>query len=488
MNRTRKHTPSQLIIIYITFCVVVLMTVTLSLNRFLQRSMSTQTNNILSLMAEKVNTSFGMMVNYVTEAAEIISADKDCNLADRYEQLQRATASMPYTSVGLIDDNGTVYGSDGEKLDMEKQGFIKTVSDKDTIYISEPYRSSVTGSNMIAVFAPLYNNGQKIGSLYAIYYLETIQNLAYTNILSDRTAVFLMNPYSGNYVNCSEADNNSPGTWSNVRLIKNEIKALNGYNYDDWIKSMRTGGGNNLVNFSFGDKSYTQAYTEITGMHNWYIVIRIPLAELSDTMHKYTLGVIIGAAVLILATILLAIYLYSGEHRQKETLRDLSNHDPLTKILNRRAFDSCITKLFDKSKKNESCIFMFFDIDYFKSVNDNYGHDAGDQVLCATAEALTEAFGDNGIAARIGGDEFNVFIYNSLTVANVDDILANLRMRLKDLKLEDGTLLPVSFSAGLSMCPQDTDDLKILKENADKALYRVKETGRNNHIWYHDIN
>lgn len=487
MNRDRAVSPSRLIAVYITFCIVVLVMLALSLNGLLQNNTSVQINNILSLMSEKINTSFAMMVNYVSEAAEIISSEESCDPETSYKQLQKTSDAMPYTSIGIITVDGTVYGTEGEKLDMEKQGYVRTAFDSDGVYISEPYRSSVTGSNMITMFAPIYSNGERIGSIFATYYLETVQKLAYTDLLSDSTAVFLMNPYSGNFVNCSAADNNPPGTWSNIRLIKNDIKAINGYDYDAWIRDMRLGSPQNLVNFVLMGKSYTQAYIDIDGMHDWYLVIRIPIAELSDTMHKYTAGVIVGAALLILATILLAAHLYNNEHRQNETLQDLSNHDPLTKVLNRRAFESSLNKMFAKGKKPERSIFMFFDIDYFKGVNDKYGHDAGDQVLCATASALTDAFWNTGIVARIGGDEFNVFIYKPLTVADLDDVLANMRVAMKNIKLDDGTALPVSFSAGLAIYPQDADDLKTLRENADKALYRVKEAGRNNHIWYHDI-
>ncbi len=487
MRTGGKLTASRLVIVYVAFCIVVLLAVTISLNGLLQRSTSAQINNILSLMSEKVNTSFAMMSNYVTEAAEIISADNDFDLKDCYEQLQKTTDTMPYVSIGLIGSDGTVYGTEGEKLDIERQGFYSKTLKSNGLYISEPYRSSVTGTNMIAMFAPVYHGGEKTASLYAIYYLETIQNLAYTNILSERTAVFLMNPYSGNFVNCSATDGNPPGTWNNLRLIKNDVKGINGYDLDNWIKSMSLGSKNNLINLNYGGQSYTQAYVDIDGMHNWHLVIRIPLAELSDTMQRFTLGVIIGAAILIIATILLAVHLYADEHRQNETLQDLSNHDPLTKLLNRRAFETSLAKLFTRGKKHEKSIFMFFDIDYFKGVNDNYGHDAGDQVLCATAEILSDAFWNTGIVARIGGDEFNVLIYKPLSVADVDEILANMRMRLKQLKLDDGQPLPISFSAGLAIFPHDAADLNTFKENVDKALYYVKEQGRNNHMWFHDV-
>ena len=487
MNREKQVSHFKILAVYITFCIFILLTVTLSLRQLVTRSTNAQINNILSLMAEKVNTSFNMMSNYVIEAAEIVSTDKDINFEDCYARLQSTKNELPYTSIGLIDSSGRIYGSKGEQLDIEKQNFIDASFAEDKLFISDPYRSSVTGTNMIAMFAPIYSRGSRVGSLYAVYYLETIQNLAYTNILSDKTAVFLINPFSGNLVNCDEADGNPPGTWSNTRLIKRDIESLSGFDYDDWLKEMRGGGEKNLIDINYMGQSFAQAFVEIKGMRDWYLVIRIPLEELSDTMHRFTLGVIIGAALLVIATILIALYLYSSEHRQNETLKDLSDHDPLTKILNRRAFAAASERMFSKLKPGEQCIFMFFDIDYFKSVNDNYGHDAGDQVLCKTAKALSDAFGDTSVVARIGGDEFNVFIYKPLTVADVDDILANTRMQLKQLKLDDGTQLPLSFSAGLARYPQDADSLKTLSENADKALYHVKDEGRNNHFWYHDF-
>ena len=487
MNGERPSSVSRLVTVYIVFCVIVLLSMAISLNHLVRTSTSIQANNILSLMSEKVNTSFNMMVNYVGEAAEIVAADEKCDPLKSYEQLQKTVEAMPYSGIGIIDGSGRVYGKAGEKLDIEKQGFAAHLEEADDIYISEPYRSSVTGSNMITMFAPIHQNGKKAGYLYANYALETVQELAYTNVLSDRTSVFLMNPFSGNYVSCSEDEGTPAGTWSNLRLIKAGIQGINGYDYNRWLENMRINSADNLVNYNYNNTAYTEVYMDIHGMKNWYLVIRIPLEELSYAMHQYTLGVGICTALLILATVLLAAHLYEQEHRQNETLQDLSDHDPLTGLYNRRAFDERLEDVFGSGPPEDTCTFMFFDIDYFKSVNDNHGHAAGDTVLCAVAGAIDHAFADTGLAARIGGDEFNVFIYEPLTVADIDDILANLRQKLKNFKLENGEALPISFSAGLAVCPQDAHDLKSLKDCADKALYVVKDAGRNDHRWYHDI-
>lgn len=472
---------------YMIFCLIVLLVVAFLLSRYIKNNNTTQINNILSLMSEKVNTSFEMMVDYTTEAADIISAQKEIDFEENYEELQKTLRDMPYVSIGMLSADGTVYGSDGEKMDIEKQGFVEIASQSDGVYISEPYRSSVTAGNMITIFAPVYQSGKQVGSLFATYYLETIQNLANTNVLSDQTTVLLMNPYSGNFVNCSSDGTNPPGTWSNLRLIQKDIKCLNGYDYDVWVEDMKNNATDNIINFQLNGISYSQAYIHIKGMNNRQLVIRIPIAELSDTMQRFIISVSVCAGLLVLATIVVAAILYHNEHNKSEKLKNLSNADPLTKILNRRGFEGTLKKMFNNKAELGKSTYMFLDVDLFKNVNDQYGHEAGDYVLCAVSSILEETFKDTGIVGRVGGDEFNVFIYAPLTVEEIDSLLAAVRARLSELVLKDGTPLPISFSGGLARYPQDAKDLTELVNCADQALYYVKEHGRKNHFWYSDL-
>lgn len=488
---TNKSEPNnrylRLIIGYVLFCLCVLSIIAIFLSGYISKNNTAQINNILSLMSEKVNTSFEMMVDYITEAADLISAQKEPTLEDNYQELQQTLENMPYFSTGMITMDNTIYGSSGEEMDIVKHEFAETANSTEGLYITEPYRSSVTGSNMITIFAPIYHDSSRIGSVFVTYYLETIQNLAYSNILSDETEVFLMNPYSGNFVSCSSNGNNPPGTWSNIRLIQNDIECLKGYDYDEWLEKMKENNEDNIINFKQEGIAYTQAYISINGMNNWNLVIRIPIGELSDTMQQYIIIMVIGAALLILATMYLAAVLYRSEHDKSETLQMLSNADPLTKIMNRRGFQSTMKKMFADKAQLGTSTFMFVDVDLFKNVNDQYGHEVGDYVLCAVAAILEEAFKDTGIVGRVGGDEFNVFVYKPLSVEDIDECLGTVRTKLHELVLQDDTPLPVTFSGGLAVYPQDATELKELINCADQALYYVKEHGRKNHFWYHDL-
>ena len=477
---------SRIYIAYLAFCIAVLIFSSVLMSRLISSNTSSQINNILSLMSEKVNTSFEMMTNYIKQASDMLSAHSIDSWEQCYDELSRSTDDMPYESIGLIAPDGTVYGTAGEKLDFERRGFARAARRSRGIYITEPYRSSVTGANMITMTAPVYQNGERAGSVFISYYLETVQNLAYTNILSEKTSVVLMNPFSGNFVTCSSDGTSPPGTWGNIRLTKASIKPHRGYDYNHWIEKMRSKSPENIINFTQDGINYTQAFVKIDGMENWNIVIRIPMTELSDTMQLFTLGIITTAAILVLATLLAAALVYTKELRRSIDLQTLSDHDPLTKVMNRRAFETRLDTMFlDKSQLGR-CTFIFFDIDYFKDVNDTYGHDAGDAVLYKTAQILSNAFEGTGIVARIGGDEFNVFVYKPLDASDIDNIMAQIRVQLKELHLDGGRLLPITFSSGLAIYPHDASELAELKKCADTALYWVKDSGRNDHAWYMD--
>jgi diguanylate cyclase (GGDEF)-like protein len=468
--------------------VLVIIIAAIVLGMLINRNNTAQINTLLNLMSEKVNTSFSMMTNYIQEASKIVSARKEQSFEESYEELKETLSDMPYNSIGLIDNSGNVYATEGEKLDIEKHRFDIAAKHSEDIFISEPYRSSVTGSNMITMFAPIYNNDKRIGSVFITYYLETVQNLAHTEFLSDQTKVFLMDAYSGNYVVCSGDENNPTGSWSNIRLIKNDIECLNGYDIDEWIETMKTESSNNIINFKLDGVTYAQASVNISGMDNWNIVIRLPVAELSSAVGQYTIVIIICAALIIIATLLFTGSAYLKEHKQKTTLEVLSDIDPLTKVVNRRGLDNILTDYFtDKHNAANRITYIYLDVDLFKNVNDNYGHDAGDQVLYNVAAILTDIFKAAATVARVGGDEFNIFVYEPLSIADLDNLMAHLRVRLNELKLNDGTSLPVTFSAGLAVMPDDAQTLEDVKQCADEALYYVKENGRSNHYWYHDL-
>lgn len=157
---------------------------------------------------------------------------------------------------------------------------------------------------------------------------------------------------------------------------------------------------------------------------------------------------------------------------QAEVMRRKAEHDPLTGIANRRAFDDW--RILMKVRANPLA-FLIVDVDRFKQVNDGYGHEIGDQVLKKVAALLVEAFRDTDITARIGGDEFAVIVVDITTDAR--NVIRKKINHMNHILMnpEDG-LPQVSLSVGGAFSQNGFED--NLYKKADEALYKVKENGR----------
>ncbi len=170
-----------------------------------------------------------------------------------------------------------------------------------------------------------------------------------------------------------------------------------------------------------------------------------------------------------------------------ETIRRTSFIDSLTGVNNRRFFEQRIGEELDRCRRNSdpiSCLFL--DIDFFKRVNDNQGHQAGDRVLCAVASAIKTQLRSNDVLARYGGEEF-VALLSNIGEMMAFEIAERIRKTIQKLiiKLDEGSI-SVTISIGSStyffdpaLVPIDKDISSRLINLADSALYKAKRNGRN---------
>lgn len=153
-------------------------------------------------------------------------------------------------------------------------------------------------------------------------------------------------------------------------------------------------------------------------------------------------------------------------------LRHQAEHDPLTGIINRGAFDH-LKQLF--KAKLDPIALLIIDVDKFKLVNDGYGHETGDKVLQKVARLLEESFRSTDFPARIGGDEFAVIITD--ITEDLKSVIENKINLLNDMLLHPDDGLPaVSLSVGAAF--SDCGFADELYSQADEALYDVKKHGR----------
>lgn len=160
--------------------------------------------------------------------------------------------------------------------------------------------------------------------------------------------------------------------------------------------------------------------------------------------------------------------------------RYMSVTDPLTGLYNRRHFEDCLEREFLRSKRYKGDLsFAIIDIDFFKKINDTYGHSSGDYVLKEVAYLILQTFRKTDMVFRYGGEEFAVIITETpLDKAVIP--LERLRTSISENTFKyNGKQINVTISIGASGVNEDTESVHQLFENADKALYVAKENGRN---------
>lgn len=188
---------------------------------------------------------------------------------------------------------------------------------------------------------------------------------------------------------------------------------------------------------------------------------------------------------IIMILVSLFVYKYttylSGLTEIYQQLKEGYSKDFLTGLNNVRSFDTIFNKILSNVKeKNERLSILFIDIDFFKKVNDNYGHKNGDIILKQLSYILIDTCRRFDIVSRNGGEEFSILLLDCPSNHAVE-IAERIRRTIENYQftLMDNRKINITVSIGVATYPDTTSDLDILFEEADSALYIAKRTGRN---------
>ena len=168
-----------------------------------------------------------------------------------------------------------------------------------------------------------------------------------------------------------------------------------------------------------------------------------------------------------------------------ERLTRLAHFDVLTGLPNRLLLHDRLYQALEVAKRNGWIMaVMFVDIDRFKYVNDTLGHDAGDRLLQAIAARLSNVVRSEDTVGRLGGDEFAVVLAQVGEVVDAANVATKLLHAIREPLVLNGTGIVVSGSIGITLYPQDGIRAECLLKNADSAMYRAKELGRDTYQYY----
>lgn len=225
-----------------------------------------------------------------------------------------------------------------------------------------------------------------------------------------------------------------------------------------------------------GDKIRVAAFLPVSNIKGEeavaYLVSYTESEQIADILKKFKIVMISIAVLLFLVLILIYQSLL-----YKKSLKIELQYDNLTKLFNRKYFLSVAEDAIEKSKKSHNDIsVVMVDIDFFKNVNDTYGHQTGDEVLAATAMILSSSLRELDIVARYGGEEFIILMLTD--AKNAYDVIEKIRKKIEKYTFAGESELKITASFGISQYI-NAESLNELIKRTDKALYKSKNDGRN---------
>ncbi len=235
------------------------------------------------------------------------------------------------------------------------------------------------------------------------------------------------------------------------------------------------------MNVTMGRKWFLSVlYCTVVSLIAISILLRNDIPLLRIVILSYGVGTAIVSVV---------IYKYmaylQGVTQLIKSLKDESTKDYLTGLYNVRQFDKVFNQIIGRAIEEQKVFsLLFIDIDFFKKVNDTYGHYEGDCVLRELGKILSQACRSCDMVSRNGGEEFSIVLQDcSATQAYETAERIRRIVEAHPFTLSDGTAIKITISIGISTYPENVKDLNKIMENADNALYEAKRTGRNKIIF-----
>lgn len=356
----------------------------------------------------------------------------------------KSIANADINSIGIVYD-----ASEEKNLKKATQGRIG----------AEEWFYEKTGKNLLEITVPILINGEVTGALFIGLSMESVYSSVYTIFVSSSIIsimIFLLflwiqnkniiKPVNQlNYnINQIDIENNieyrlpvENDTFLGLTLsINNLLDKSNAYLYQ--LKE-------NQENLRISNQEIAAAYQQLTASDE-------QLRAQYDEIQNYT-----------------------------SYIEYLAYNDHLTNLPNRRSF---LERLEESINKNQSGAVMLLDLDNFKEINDTLGHTYGDKVLIKVAQSLINITDEKVFISRFGGDEFLVLIEDEEDINVIENYAKKVSNIFKnDILIEDNGIC-IGCSIGITQYPFDSSEVNQLIMNADLAMYKVKDVGKNNYMFF----
>ena len=477
MSDRRKNTKKRklYLVVYLCLSLVIILLAYFQLSRMAREYNTRHLELITGLYAEKMNASMEYLRNYAQDNVKVAQAMEDKTPSEVLERMEKNRDRTVFCSIGLIGENGDIYGNKYAAADIRQEGLDKQALAAEEFFYSDPYQSSETGSMIVTIFVTVQNSSW-LHTIYVSVKVEDLRQFGVYDLLRGKISIHLLKADSENFVTCISNSSavNFEGSWNNLLLQQKYYQYNDGYSYSQWVRDMRFGKTDGRFSVAIHGVESTISYKSITSMPGWYVIVELANKDISDITQQFSMFGGIFGSILVGITVIYMLSILLLERKDKKRYMGLSSTDPLTELLNRRALQNAVE---EDLKEKRTGYFIFIDIDDFKIYNDTYGHSNGDLCLKHCARIMKKCFPEDSILGRYGGDEFVVCL-RGVTQEEAYTYMQEFQSWLTPLVLSTGEAVELSVSAGGAAYPDQGEDFVSLCRKADAALYEVKRNGK----------
>ena len=366
--------------------------------------------------------------NYLTGMASYMGEREDLFCQENKRLIQSIVKEQDLDLIGIMKADGDTYYNNGARKNVKNRGYFKKVMQGQKI-MSPPLESKVDGRTKVILAVPIYRNGKVTGALGASYNVGALNQMLFNDIY-DGIGFSMIIDTSGKIISC-----------------------------DSGLSYRKIGINDNLV-------PQSKAQEEFQFIGNKEVI----------------LFAVIGVGV-----ITFFILIFQRTSMKQKKMREIASRDGLTQLYNKAGTEQRIKEWLHSDRSKAGAVLMMMDIDYFKQINDTYGHAVGDRVLYKVGHLLKSSFRENDIVGRIGGDEFLIFMEGITSEEFAVRRMENLQQYLRELPIEELEEHTLTCSMGAAFMPKDGTTFGELYKHADEALYTTKRNGRDGFRIYHEV-
>lgn len=448
-----------LIILAITFIVIILMTdIAVEQSKVNQEKI---VQDSIELFSIEQKNKFESEINNKIRILKYISSFEEIygmNTAQQKKFIEGRSELIGFSHIFVVNTEGIGYYIDENVFRAQKdEPFFTDIMSND-IFITQPFVINDQNNNIIITLSvSLYNKeNQKVGVLCGAINLSDIQNI-FSKGNSKLNIIYSLVDRNGYYL---AVDNSS--------LLKNKVSIYNTKSSDISLIKRAFDEKTTLMGSIILDNIEYETCTSYLNMYDWVLIIGVKTDTTLKNLNlfdKYSFYNTIFNLLLILCIIRIIVCWYLNNKKM--------NTDILTKCNNRVSIESLIERLDNDNNYNISVVYL--DLNKFKEVNDTYGHDVGDKVLCSFSNALLSTLGHYGFVGRVGGDEF-ICIFTDISESKIIELINKLNLKLEEesINFDFGYNLSCSYGIAFRKKGSMISINETIKE-ADKNMYEYKK-------------